>query len=179
MKFGYPSAVIGRRPPDCRTTRPGGHTVGVSDAHTPPPAAPTARPRRKLQPHHAVFALLIVVVVVCVVVLFKKAQSGSNGLDNAAIDRLIPAPNAKILAQDSVGIDLADGYTATLTLNGTPIPDDQLNVVPQLNQVTFTPGPDKETQLIPAQQNCLTATYWKLSTGPSQSQVQSWCFTVF
>jgi hypothetical protein len=179
VEFGYPSAGESRLRPDCRTTAPGGHTVGVSDAQTPPPVGPTARPRRRLQPHHAVFALLIVVVVVCVVVLFKKAQTGSNGLDNAAIDRLIPAPNAKILAQDNVGIDLADGYTATLTLNGTPIPDDQLTVVPQLNQVTFTPGPDKDIQLIPAQQNCLTATYWKLSTGPSQSQTQSWCFTVF
>ena len=122
VEFGYPSAGGGHRRPDCRATAPGGHTVGVSDAQTPPPAAPTARPRRKLQPHHAVFALLIVVVVVCVVVLFKKAQSGSNGLDNAAIDRLIPAPNAKILAQDTVGIDLADGYTATLTLNGAASP---------------------------------------------------------
>jgi hypothetical protein len=126
-----------------------------------------------------VFALLIVVVVVCVVVLFKKAQTGSNGLDNAAIDRLIPSPNAKILAQDTVGIDLADGYTATLALNGTQIPDDQLNIVPQLNQITFAPGPDKETQLIAAQQNCMVATYWKLSTGPSSAQTQSWCFTVF
>lgn len=125
------------------------------------------------------FALLGIVVVVCVVVLFKKAESGSNGLDNAAIDRLIPAPDAKILAQDTIGIDLADGYTATLSLNGTPIPEDQLTLVPQLNQVTFTPGPGKDTQLIPAQKNCLVATYWRLSTGPSQSQSQSWCFTVF
>lgn len=151
----------------------------MTDASTPPASPAGARPRRRLQPHHAVFALLAVVVVVCVVVLFKKAQSGSNGLDNAAIDRLIPAPNAKILAQDTIGIDLADGYTATLALNGTQIPDDQLTVVPQLNQVTFTPGPGKDTQLVAAQQNCLVATYWRLSTGPSQSQTQSWCFTVF
>jgi hypothetical protein len=125
-----------------------------------------------------VYALLIVVVVVCVVVLYKKAESGTTGLNNAAIDRLIPDPDAKILQQDTVGIDLASGYTATLTLNGTPIPDDQLTIVPQLNQVTFTPGPDKDTQLVPAQQNCLVATYWQLSTGPSQSNTQTWCFSV-
>ena len=84
----------GRRPPPARLPQhaPGGHTVGVSDAQTPPPAAPTARPRRKLQPHHAVFALLIVVVVVCVVVLFKKAQSGSTGLDNAGHRPADPGP---------------------------------------------------------------------------------------
>jgi hypothetical protein len=179
VKFGYPVTADTFPPLDCRSTLPGRHTVGVTDAPTPPAAAPAARPRRRLQPHHAVFALLIVVVVVCVVVLFKKAESGTNGLDNSAIDRLIPAPDAKILQQDTIGIDLADGYTATLALNGTTIPDDQLTIVPQLNQVTFTPGPGKDTQLIPAQKNCLVATYWLLSTGPSQSKTQSWCFTVF
>jgi hypothetical protein len=126
-----------------------------------------------------VFAVLIVVVVVCVVVLFKKAQTGSNGLDNAAIDRLIPSPDAKIPSQDIIGIDLADGYTATLALNGTQIPDDQLTIVPQLNQVTYKAGLDSDIPLRPAQQNCLVATYWRLSTGPSQSQTQSWCFTVY
>ena len=163
--------------PDCRGARWRGHTVGVSDASTPPTTAAAPRLRR-LHPRHAVYALLIVVVVVCVVVLYKKAESGTTGLNNAAIDRLIPDPDAKILQQDTVGIDLASGYTATLTLNGTPIPDDQLTIVPQLNQVTFTPGPDKDTQLVPAQQNCLVATYWQLSTGPSQSNTQTWCFSV-
>jgi hypothetical protein len=125
-----------------------------------------------------VFAVLLVIVGVCVYVLYQKAAEGTTGLDNSAIDRLIPTPNAKILQQDTIGIDLADGYTATLTLNGTPIPDDQLSLVPQLNQVTFTPGPNKDTQLVPAQQNCLVATYWQLATGPSQSNTQTWCFSV-
>jgi len=179
VHFGYPAPIESFPRPDCRTRARRGHTVGVTDASTSPAPPTGGRRRRRLQPHHAVFALLMVVVVVCVVVLFKKAQSGTNGLDNAAIDRLIPSPDAKILAQDTIGIDLADGYTATLALNGTQIPDDQLTVVPQLNQVTFTPGPGKDTQLISAQRNCLVATYWRLSTGPSQSQTQSWCFTVF
>ena len=150
----------------------------MTDAPTPPAAPETERPRRRLQPRHAVFALLFAVVVVCVVVLYKKSETSSSYLGSGAIDRLIPTPDAKILQQDTIGIDLADGYTATLALNGTQIPQDQLLIVPQLNQVTFTPGPDKDTQLIPAQQNCLVATYWLLSTGPSQSQTQSWCFTV-
>ena len=125
------------------------------------------------------FALLIVVVVVCVVVLFKKAQTGSNGLDNAAIDQLLPSRDAKVTLPTELGIDLADGYTATLTLNGNPIPDDQLTIVSQLNRITFKGSVDSEPPVIPASQNCIVATYWKLSTGPSQAQTQSWCFTAY
>jgi hypothetical protein len=107
-------------------------------------------------------------------------RSGTSGvdLDNGRIERLLPTPGSKILSQDEVGIDLAPGYEATLALNGTAIPEDELRIVPQLNQVTFKASPDRETQLRPAEQNCLVATYWLSSTGPSQSYNKSWCFSV-
>ena len=51
-------------------------------------------------------------------------------------------------------------------------------MVPQLNQVTFKQTATSETQLIPAQQNCVIATYWPSASGKSQSSNYSWCFSV-
>jgi hypothetical protein len=150
----------------------------VTDATMPPTAPPSAPRTRRLHPRHAGYALLLVVVAVCVVVLYQRSEMNGVDLDNGRIERLIPTPGSKILSQDEIGIDLAPGYEATLTLNGTPIPEDELLIVPQLNQVTFKASPDRETQLIPAQQNCLVATYWLSSTGPAQSSTRSWCFSV-
>ncbi len=139
----------------------------------------TAEPRtRRLQPHHAVYALLLVVVAVSIFVLFKKSQTNGVNVAGGSIERVIPAPGSKILSQDEIGIDLAPGYEAELTLNGTPIPLDELTVVPQLNQVTFKQTATSETQLIPAQQNCVIATYWPSASGKSQSSNYSWCFSV-
>lgn len=139
----------------------------------------TTEPRtRRLQPHHAVYALLLVVVAVSVFVLFKKSQTNGVNVAGGAIEQVIPAPGSKILSQDQIGIDLAPGYEGELTLNGTPIPLDELTVVPQLNQVTFKQTATSETQLIPAQQNCVVATYWPSASGPSQSSTYPWCFTV-
>jgi hypothetical protein len=150
----------------------------VTDATMPPPAPTGERPARRLHPRHGVYVLLLAVVAVSVVLLYQRSGTSGVDLDNGRIERLIPTPGSKILSQDEVGIDLAPGYEATLALNGTPIPEDELRIVPQLNQVTFKASPDRETQLRPAEQNCLVATYWLSATGPAQSYNKSWCFSV-
>ena len=124
------------------------------------------------------YVALLAVVVVCVVILTRHSSTTGVGLDGGAIEQLVPTPDAKILQQDSVGIDLAEGYEARLTINSTYIPDDQLTIVPALNQVTFQPGPGKEFEAFPAGRNCVTANYWRSETGPNQSTNRTWCFTV-
>jgi hypothetical protein len=167
---------------DCASTERDGHTGAVSPspsyAHAPDA---TARPRR-FQPRHALYVALVCVVVVCIVVLFKKAEENTTDLDRGNIERLIPLPNSKMLKQEPIGIDLAAGYEATLTVTAqgltTPIPDDQLSVVPALNQFQFVPGPGKEFEEWPAGEVCVIATYWQSETGASQSTNRNWCFTV-
>ena len=151
----------------------------MADTTRPSSAStPSERPRRRLQPRHAVYAVLLVVVVACVAVLAQRSASTGVNLDGGTIERLIPTPDAKVLQQETIGIDLAPGYTGVLALDGTPIPEDQLVEVPAINQITFTPGPTQDYEQLPAGQHCLTATYWPSSTGPSDSTTRSWCFTV-
>ena len=121
---------------------------------------------------------LVVIVVVCGYVLAQLYSDDDTSPQDAAIEQLLPAPESKILQQEQVGIDLAAGYEGRLAVNGVPLPDDEVQAVPQLNQIFFQPGPGKAFEQWPAGRNCTVATFWRSETGPSQSAVRSWCFTV-
>jgi len=126
----------------------------------------------------ALGAVVAVVVAGGIVALVRLSGTNSTNLEGGAIERLIPAEADKMLQQAPVGIDLAPGYDGTLTVNGVPIPPDQLRRTPALNLVEFEPGPGKEIEQLPAGQNCVVATFWRSETGPSQSTSRAWCFTV-
>ncbi len=138
----------------------------------------TTKQKRRFKPRHLAYLGLIAIAVVCVVIAARLGTSDTSQLDGGRIQRLIPTPNSKILQQDLVGIDLAPGYEASLTLNGVPLPLDQTYVVPQTNLVTFRAGPGKVFETLPAGQNCVVATYWQSAFGPTVTSNRSWCFTV-
>ena len=118
------------------------------------------------------------IAAVCIAIVATKGIDSATNLDDGHIERLIPSPGAKILQQDLIGIDLAPGYEGELTLNGIPLPLDQVTWVPELNQITFRAGPGKAIEQLEPGQNCMVATYWQSAYGPSESSLHSWCFTV-
>jgi hypothetical protein len=144
------------------------------------PPTPQKTPQKVTYPRWlwALGAGLAVVIVACVVLLAAQSSTNSTNLAGGAVERLIPADDDKMLQQAPVGIDLAAGYDGTLTVNGVPIPEDQLTRTPQLNLVEFQPGPGKEIEQLPPGENCVVATFWRSETGPAQSSGVSWCFTV-
>lgn len=101
---------------------------------------------------------------------------------NPAIDALIPARESEILRRDRVGIDLADGYAAALTLEAggltLDVPADQLDAaLLSLGQYTYKPADGKVLPFFPPQSNCVVATYWPVD---DREEVQTirWCFNV-
>lgn len=124
-------------------------------------------------------ALAVVLVVGAAVVgLVEVTGSDPHPVGSGAIERLIPAPDDKVLQQATVGIDLAAGYEAGLSLNGVAIPPAQLDVTTGLHLVEFRPGEGKILRSLEPGQNCVVATYWRTATGPAESSTRSWCFTV-
>lgn len=93
------------------------------------------------------------------------------------VEELFPGAGDEVLSQNTVGIDLVDGYTAELTINGTAIPESQLRRVEALNQVTFRPDEGKVINKLRADQNCATALYWPLAQGRAAARSYTWCFT--
>lgn len=153
------------------------HPTDNSRANGPEPSSATSSSRR-LKPRYLAYVALLAIAAVCFVIVSQLGTSGTTELDGGRIQRLIPTPGSKILQQDIIGIDMAPGYEASLSLNGVPLPLDQTYVVPQINQTTFRAGPDKVFETLPAGQNCMIATYWQTAFGPAVSSSRTWCFTV-
>jgi hypothetical protein len=161
--------------------------MSESTSSTQPDAGPSSagdrprwaqRHRRGFQPRYVAYVGLVAVVVGSIYLLTQHYSDDDAGPQDAAIEQLLPVPESKILQQEQVGIDLEPGYEGRLAVNGVPLPDDEVQAVPQLNQVFFQPGPGKAFEQWPAGRNCVVATIWRSETGPTQSASRTWCFTV-
>jgi hypothetical protein len=128
--------------------------------------------------------ILIVAVLAIGAIVFaaQLAQTGDDGrelvLTGQDVERLIPARNSEILAQESVGIDLAPGYTAVLSLNGVEIPEDQLNRRAGINEILYRPREDGAAVEYDAGENCLVASVWPVAGTRAEARPVSWCFNV-
>lgn len=122
------------------------------------------------------------------------SESRPAPVADPAVVRRVPEPGAHVLRQSSVGVELLPGYDGRLTINGTMIPEDQLDgaVAPgspaydprqgirpnNRNQVFFTPAPDKAIDRYPTGEVHVTARFWSLADGESTARSISWAFFV-
>lgn len=109
-------------------------------------------------------------------VLATGLGSGGGSPESQVIVELQPAEDSSVLRQSRLGIVLIPGWDADLRVNGVAIPRDQLNRNLDLGEIMFQPGEGRAVETLPPGNNCISATYWQLATGPEQSFVRSWCF---
>lgn len=120
---------------------------------------------------------VVVVIAAAVTALAFLGEDSDNTARDAAIEQFFPTEGDQIFQQEPVGLDLEPGFDATLSLNGVPVPADQLARTEGLNLVLFTPGPGKVLERYDDGQNCVVATVWPRSN-PSSVASRSWCFRV-
>lgn len=151
----------------------------------PTPDVPDLPPRRPVSWRYRLFVTLAIAVAVGALVAGVRATEGDG--DGAAtvngrpdvVEHLYPRDGAEVLRQVEIGIDLTAGYEAGLVVNDTPIPTEELRLVPEQNQVFFTPGPDKAVEELPPGLNCVTAVAWRSAEGPGANDLRfRWCFDV-
>ena len=127
---------------------------------------------------------------------FALSSQGSSDIrveGNPIIESLLPEPDSEVLRQSFVGIDLISGYEAELTINGVPIPPDEINVLRDLenpresaetsgsfgstlNRFLYQPLEGRAVPELLGDRNCVSAVYWPLSD-PEKRQRIDWCFT--
>jgi hypothetical protein len=107
------------------------------------------------------------------------------------IEEVLPDCNTSVLGQTQVGVRVAEGYTAQLTLNGVAIPDDQITSGGQIGAGTngqasnqagaaptnffFLPPIDGELALQPT--NVMTVRFWRLAEGEETARTYPWRFS--
>jgi hypothetical protein len=124
-------------------------------------------------------------LVVAVGMFWLAGKNGDNELkptvNEAAVEALIPGDGSpSVLRQAEIGIDLKDGWTGELTINGRFIPDDQIRRNDALNQLFFTPGPGKEIETLPAGHVIVSASVWRPIDGETREdgRLVVWRFNV-
>jgi hypothetical protein len=103
----------------------------------------------------------------------------SSGGQDEFVEALIPARDSQVPQQSRVGIDLATGWTGVLVVNGVEVPEDELDVTPELGMVEFTPAEGRAVEQLEGGRNCVTAIVWPLSEGRTEgAENVQWCFEV-
>lgn len=168
---GYLVALAVRCTPPLRK----GQTVGM--AHTD----------RHLRLSDGRFRLLVIsMVVAACIALYAGVRATDTGDSDPVtvsgrpdvVEHLVPGAGDEVIRQAELGIDLAPGYEGALAVNGVEIPTEELRLVPEQNQVFFTPSDGKVVERLNAGPNCAEAIVWKASVGRGTADDQSfrWCF---
>jgi hypothetical protein len=151
----------------------------------PTPAEPPRLvPRPSSWRYRAVVTVAVLAAIAALAVGVRATQTESdmpatvNGRPDV-VEHLYPRNGAEVLRQVEVGVDLAAGYEGALVVNDTPIPEDELRLVPEQNQVFFTPGPGLSLETLPPGTSCVTVVAWKSSEGRGPNDLSfRWCFDV-
>ena len=124
-----------------------------------------------------------------VLLVLAATNGASDGADitvsgNPAIDALIPERESEVLRRGEIGIDLAEGFQAALTIETSDgrsiaIPSDQLegNFQDNLGRFIFRPGEGQVLDVLPPQSNCVRATFWPITDRQDAQEIR-WCFEV-
>ena len=171
------SLVADGRPPHC-------------DPAPRPSPRHTAPGKRKLFKHPGRVAVVVVALLVVLnlgIILLNKSDTspgGSNPLPSA-VQTVSPEPGAIAGPIDTISVDLDDRLTGVLLVRTggafVEIPEDQLDRVPELGQISFRPGPGKEITKFPAGQNDVVVLYWsktRVGGRPDHPASYAWSFQV-
>lgn len=151
-----------------------------------------AKPRVGLR--QLVTTLLVLGALAAFVWAFSIADTTPEvHTSTSAVERFLPVENSVVeLRQTQVGVDLAPGWLADLSIDDTPIPADQLNcfniqsceskapggVDPQ-NTFFFVPGEGKVIETLAPGAHCATAALNPVeATANTSPHTVTWCFKV-
>ncbi len=140
--------------------------------------------RRTVIVRRVIITLLVLACIAGMALAVSHTRRGDDqttsvsGAAPTLVEFLAPAPESNVLSQAQITIDMVPPYDATLTLNAVPIPVEQLQKRPELNQVTFTPGPGKVVEKLPAGRNCVEAAIFRLDRPSEVVRSTRWCFNV-
>jgi len=105
-------------------------------------------------------------------------DSLTAGARSRVVRSVSPSPGSIQLRQTEVQVELDSTYAGELAINGTPIPDDQLAVIPGLQRISYTPGAGREIEALPAGSNCAVVSFRPLAGTNGQPGSYQWCFSV-
>jgi len=181
-------------------------TVEHLERHDEPHENASTRPAARRRPDKALLAVSLVVAIGIMLVL-RGLLIGVTGEDRsnlpAQIERVDPVPDAvRVLSQTSVFVDLEEGYTGRLIIDGVEIdtisidqigaagqagaspiePGQQISLPPVTiyepgnATLTFTPTAGAPIEQFDEGLHDAVVVFWRIEDGPERSRSYSWTF---
>lgn len=144
--------------------------------------------------------LIVLAIGFGVFLLAVAANRDDTTIDAGTGDERVvtqfPPADGQAPRQTQVGVELTEGFTGVLAINGTPIPEEQLDgardpasmtsddlkqygIRPNnRNRLFFTPGPGKVFESIPLGEVTVTVNYYRDRQEAVDPGGHSWTFTV-
>ena len=95
------------------------------------------------------------------------------------VQKVDPTPGGLLRPTSEVSVNLADGFTGRLLIDGKAIPDDQVIVVKSLGQITYQPSAGKVFPFFEAGPHNAQVIYWKVDESENiNPQTYTWDFRV-
>ena len=125
-----------------------------------------------------IVGVVVLVVLNLGVVLLSQSDTQPQGRTfPSTIDSVSPGPGEIARLQDTITADLRDDLTGVLKIDGAEVPEDQLERIVPLAQVSFRPGPDKDLVRFEAGLHTVVVEYWQQGKErPANPGVYSWTF---
>ena len=158
-----------------------------SMADSPTTTAPARRPLFKHPGRVAIVVITLLVVINLGIVFLNQSDTSPGGSRPlpATVQSVAPEPGSIASPVDTITVDLDDSLTGVLLIKqrGTyvEIPEDQLDRVVELGQVSFRPGPGKDISAFAPGTIEVAVLYWsKTRPGgrPKHPASYAWSFQV-
>lgn len=121
-------------------------------------------------------ALLTVVNLGVVLLSASDTEPGGRRLPES-VEGVFPGPGELVGLQETISADLRDDLTGVLVLDGVEVPEDQLDRVEPLGQVSFRPGGGKELRRLEPGTHTVVVLYWPQRTErPAEPSSYGWSF---
>ena len=138
-----------------------------------PPSRRFAHPGRI-----AVVAVIVIAVANLAVWGLSQSDTSTNGTAlPATIESITPQSGQLIRLQDTLSADLRDDLTGVLVIDGAEVPEDQLERVVPLAQVSFRPSPKSDLTKFEPGDHTVVIKYWQQGKPrPTNPNSFSWRF---
>ena len=126
--------------------------------------------------------MIVGVVVVAVLnlgaLLLSQSDTRPQGRTlPSTIDSVSPGPGELARLQDTITADLRDDLTGVLVIDGQEVPEDQLDRIVPLAQVSFRPGPDTDLARFEPGEHTVVVYFWPQGKErPERPDAYSWRF---
>ena len=127
--------------------------------------------------YRVTFALLAVALIAVIGGSLLLIPAGDAEQLPPPVERYSPRDGDIALNPVGVMIDVAANYTATFVIDGTPIPIDQMNAIPETGRFEFVPGPGKVIERWAPGDHTVVAT-WMGGPNDTDAGTLVWTFQI-